>query len=68
MVKRLLEAKAAVDAKDLDSRGLGGGFGGKSHEAWNCCEEVNEHVDGSKFFMIKITSFPGPRFCFGKKK
>ena len=42
-------------------------FWGKSHEAWDCCEEVNEHVDGSSFFTIMITSFPRPRFCFGKR-
>jgi len=30
VVQRLLEAKAAVDAKDRESRGLGGGFGGET--------------------------------------
>ena len=30
VVQRLLEAKAAVDAKDKTSRGLGGGFGGET--------------------------------------
>ena len=51
VVKRLLEAKAAVDAKDLDSHGPGGGFGGKPHEAWDRCEEVNEDVDSLSFFL-----------------
>ena len=32
VVERLLEAKAAVDAKDSNGRGLGGGFKKKPHE------------------------------------
>ena len=35
-MERLLEAKAAVDAQNNDSRGLGGGFGEeKPLEAWD---------------------------------
>ena len=30
VVQRLLEAKAAVDAKDEEGCGLGGGFGGET--------------------------------------
>ena len=42
MVERLLEASAAVDAKDMDhGRGLGRGFGGKPPEACFFCEEVS---------------------------
>ena len=42
IVQRLLEAKAAVDAKDRFSCGLGQGFGGKPHEAWDGWEDVDE--------------------------
>ena len=49
VVQRLLEAKAAVDAKDRLGRGLGGGFR---------CEEVNEDVDGS----LLVQLFGG--YCF----
>jgi len=50
VVVRLLETKAAVDVQDKHSHGLGGGFGGKPHEAWDRCErKVNEDVDGLSF-------------------
>ena len=43
VAERLLEAKAAVDAQDLDSRGLGGGFGeGKPLEAWDSVVKGSE--------------------------
>ena len=44
VVKRLLEAKAAVDLRSQrKGRGLGGGFfWGKPHETWDRCEEENE--------------------------
>ena len=35
MVQRLLEANAAVDAKDGKGSGLGEGFEGKPHETWD---------------------------------
>ena len=40
IVQRLLEAKAAVDEKDNEGRGLGQGFGGTSR-GMNHCEEVD---------------------------
>jgi len=40
VVEWLLEAKAAVDAKDKSSRGLGRGFGGEILlRQWNGCGE-----------------------------
>ena len=42
VVERLLEAKAAVDQKDNEGRGLGQGLGGKFCEACHRCGEVNE--------------------------
>ena len=59
MVERLLEAKAAVDAKDVNSRGLGGGYrGGKPHEALGFRCEVHEDVDGlSVSWILCITSY-----------
>ena len=56
VVERLLEAKAAVDAKDVFGRGLRGGYwGGKPHEALGFrCEEVNEDVDGSWWFNFLV--------------
>ena len=36
VVERLLEAKAAMDAQNVNSRGLGGGFGeGRPLEGWD---------------------------------
>ena len=54
VVQRLLEAKAAVDARGEDGRGLGRGFGGKPPETWDFCEEV-ENVDDSNFWWIFFT-------------
>lgn len=43
IVEWLLEAKAAVDQKDNEGRGLGRGFKGKNLlRAWDRCEKVNE--------------------------
>ena len=42
VVERLLEAKAAVDEKDNEGRGLGQGLGGKFCEAWDRCDKVDE--------------------------
>ena len=59
MVQRLLEAKAAVDAQNKDSRGLGGGYWwGKPHEALGFRCEVYEDVDGlSVSWILFITSY-----------
>ena len=41
VVERLLEAKAAVDAKEKDGRGLGRGFGEENLlRQWDSCEEA----------------------------
>ena len=45
-VERLLEAKAAVDAKNEDGRGLGRGFAGENVlRQWDCCEEMDEMLN-----------------------
>ena len=42
-VERLLEAKAAVDAKNEDCRGLGRGFARENVvRQWDGCEEMDE--------------------------
>ena len=51
VVARLLEAKAAVDVQNKDSRGLGGGFGGKPLEAWDSV------VKGSEMKMLMVQIF-----------
>ena len=53
VVERLLKAKAAVDAKDEDGRGLGRGWR-ESLEAWDLCEEVVE------ILMVQVS----PSSCF----
>ena len=37
VVKQLLQAKAAVDVKSDEGRGLGRGLGGKPYEGWDHC-------------------------------
>jgi len=48
VVKRLLVAKAAVDAKDEDGRGLGRGFRGDLLRHWIIMKK-GLHVDDSNF-------------------
>ena len=43
VVQRLLEAKAAVDAKDKDGRGLGGGYwGGNLMRPWDSVVKLSK--------------------------
>ena len=62
VVDRLLEAKAAMDAQNVNSRGLGGGFGeGKPLEAWDSVVRGtwNEDVDGLSVWWILLSQFVG---------
>ena len=49
VVERLLEAKAAMDAKDADGRGLGQGFGVETSLRHMMVGGSGCSVDGSSF-------------------
>ena len=57
VVERLFKAKAAVDAKDADGRGLRRGWR-ESLEAWDLCEEVEE------MFMVQVYRLSCFRFLW----
>ena len=62
VVQRLLEAKAAVDAKTDNGRGQTRIWGGNPLEGWGCCEELDEmfnvdSIHGSSFWWISLSLF-----------
>ena len=53
VLERLIEAKAAVDGKRFEGRGLGRGLGGKTLlRQWDRCEEVDGMLMQFKFFKF----------------
>ena len=59
VVQQLLEANAAVDAKNNMGRGLGRGlrFNGKPHEALDRCQEVDPMLIVQVFWWILFSVF-----------